>query len=147
MEEATNQMQRAVMSGEMPVNSQPACAQSSPQWTAQAAFLEAQISRLKTGDTRSLREITGFQTNPSGGPSAYYRPSTGGNDGGESAVESWDRGAIRGTSMYSGENGEQVELPTASYYYRNRETGQYLPSENPNPPNDGYDYERMTPQN
>jgi hypothetical protein len=58
-------VQEAAM-GRMP---QPLpCSQNFPQWTSQLAFLEAQISRVQNGDTRSLPEITGVYIHPSHSP-------------------------------------------------------------------------------
>lgn len=147
MQQTTNQMQGAAMNGQMPMNAQPACMQAYPRQLSQAAFLEAQITRLRTGDTPSLREITGIQADSMGGTPSYDHPSTSGNDDAGDAVDHWDRGAIRGTSLYIDENGRQVELPTARYYFHNRETGQYVPSDSPTPPNDGSDYAPVTPNN
>ena len=135
------------MNGQMPMNAQPACMQSYPQQLAQAAFLEAQISRLRTGDKRSLQEIAGIRTGPSDGTPSYNHPSSGGDGAVNNAVDNGDPHVIRGTSLYTDENSRQVELPTARCYYHDRETGQYVPCESPIPPNDGYDYEPMTPNN
>jgi hypothetical protein len=41
------------------------CSQNFPQWISQLAFLEAQISRVQNGDTRTLSEITGVYVHPS----------------------------------------------------------------------------------
>ncbi len=144
MQQATNQMASAAMNGQM-MNNRPACEQAMPQLVAQEAYLETEIYRLQSGDKHStLQQITGVQTGPSG--NGYYRPSGPGNDGGIGAVDKYDRQAIRGTSLYSDENGEQHELQTAPYYYRDRSSGQMVPSNQPQPPNDGRDYETLTPQ-
>ncbi len=142
MQQMTNQYAIAAMNGQMPMGQAP-CQQYMPQLIAEEAFLEGQIYRLQSGDYHSsLTQITGVQV---GGTSAgsYYHPE---NDGGLSAVERYDRQAIRGTSIYADEDGEQHELQTQPYYYRNRSTGDIIHSNQPNPPNDGRDYERFTAQ-
>jgi hypothetical protein len=138
-----------LMNGGTSMMSELPCQQQMQQIAAQVAFVETEIYRLKSGDWRStLFQIQGIpQPGSSNGTApSYDRRSTAGDDG-TNAVDNWDRGAIRGTSLYRDENGETRELPTARYYYRNLETGQYVASESPNPPNDGQGYERMTPQN
>lgn len=155
MQETTRQMQQAAISGGAMPMTRPACEGSYPQWIAQEAMVAAQIARLKNGDTRSLRAINGYGDQPGGGaapsyynPSTpnYYHPSTPQSDG-TGAVEKWDRGAIRGTQLYTDENGEQHELPTADYYYHNTSSGEYVPSSSPTAPADGNNYEPMAPEN
>jgi hypothetical protein len=120
----------------------PACTQYMPQWTAQEALLEKKIYALQTGDTHaSVQDVSGIHTGGSSSPS-YSSPS----DGGTGAVERYSREAIRGNSLYQDENGEQHELATQKYYFRDRASGQVIPSDSPNPPNDGRDYERLTRQ-
>jgi len=143
MQEAMNQQAAAAMNGQM-YTGRPACEQQMPQLVSQMALLETEIYRLQTGDTHSsVREITHIAA-----PDLRSSPSSGGggDDGGLHAVDNYDRQAIRGTSMYSDESGEEHELPTATYYYRDRSSGQFVPSESPDPPNDGRDYERLTAQ-
>ncbi len=143
MTQATQQMAQAAMQG-MLVNNRPGCEQAMPQWIAQEAYLETEIYRLQSGDMHSsVREITGIQapSYPGGG-----REAEGGSRRGDStdAVEEWDRGAIRGTSMYADEAGERHELATENYYYRDRTSGRIVGSDRGDPPNDGGDYERFT---
>ncbi|HTR23502.1 MAG TPA: hypothetical protein VMI10_05920 [Terriglobales bacterium] len=143
MTAATQQMAMNSMNGVMP-GAGASCQQNMPQWTAREAFLETEIYRLQTGDTRSsVRQITGIAgpnySSPTGS-SSYYSPRDG-----TGAVETWDRQAIRGNSMYTDENGEEHELPTQNYYFRDRSSGQYIGSDLPDPPNDGRDYERLEP--
>jgi hypothetical protein len=139
MNQATQQMAQAAINGQM-MNNRPQCEQYMPQWTAQEAYLETEIYRIQTGDHRSsVREITGIT-----GPTPD-RPGTT-SDGGTNAVENWDRQAIRGNSLYVDESGQQHELPTRNYYFRDRASGQIIGSDSPNPPNDGRDYEVFTGQ-
>jgi hypothetical protein len=125
----------------MMVNNRPPCEQYMPQWTAQEAYLETEIYRLQTGDTRtSLRDITGIQAGSrASSPSAYGSPRRDGTD----AVDNWDRQAIRGNSLYTDENGRQQELPTRNYHFRDRASGQIIGSDQPYAPNDGRDYEQL----
>lgn len=138
----------AMMNGQM-INNQPACTQYMPQWTAQEAYLETEIYRLQSGDrSSSMRDIVGIpapRQDASNGPS-YYRPSSPSNDGGIGAVERWDREVNRGTSLYNEPDGTQHELPTQSNYYRNPNSGEIIYSNQPNPPNDGRYWDRLTPQ-
>lgn len=145
MQQASNQMAAAAMNGQM-MSGQPACEAQMPALTAQEAYLETVIYQLQTGDVHStMQQITGVQVGQTSAPS-YYRPSGPGNDGGIGAVENYDRQAIRGTSIYHEEDGTEHELQTEPYYFRNRETGQFVPSNQPDPPNDGQDYEPLSPQ-
>jgi hypothetical protein len=145
MQQATNQMAIAAMNGQM-MSARPACEQYMPQWTAQEAYLETVIYQLQTGDVHStMHQITGVQVRQSNAPS-YDRPSGDANDGGIGAVENYDRQAVRGTSLYDEEDGTEHELPTEPYYFRNRVSGQIVSSNLPDAPNDGHDYEALTPQ-
>jgi hypothetical protein len=141
---ATNRMRDAAIQGQF-YNSRPQCEQSMPQWIAQESYLETEIYRIQTGDhSSSVCQVTGIQgeaCNTGAGAS-----SRGSSDDGTGAVENWDRQAIRGTSIYTDEDGEQHELPTEPYYFRDRSTGKYIGSTSPNPPNDGRDYEVLTGQ-
>ena len=147
-DQARNQMNMAMMQGQGMINNQPSCLQNMPQWFQRITFLEAAIYQLQTGDrTTSVRGIVGIPEAQSGGSEAsYYRPSSPSNDGGIGAVERWDREANRETSLYNEPDGTEHELPTAPYYYRNPNSGQILPSNSPNPPNDGRYWDPMTPQ-
>jgi hypothetical protein len=137
MNEATNRMRDAAIQGQF-YNARPQCEQYMPQWTAQEAYLETEIYRIQTGDKRStVREITGV-TGPTG--------TSGGSSSGDGtdAVDRWNRQANRGNTMYTDESGQQHELPTRAYYFRDRSSGQIIGSDSPNPPNDGRDYEQFT---
>jgi|SRR5579859_574737 len=140
MNQATQQMAQAAANGVM-VDNRPACEQYMPQWTAQEAYLETEIYRIQTGDRRSsVREITGVTGPTSSSSSSSGRSSSDGTD----AVDNWDREAIRGNSLYTDENGEEHELPTRSYYFRDRVSGQIVGSDQPYAPNDGRDYEQLS---
>jgi hypothetical protein len=134
----------AAANGQM-INNMPPCNQNMQMWTAQMAYLETEIYRIQTGDHSStVGQITGTgsygsQSSPNGSYSG--RSST---DDGTAAVERSTREGIRGNSMYTDEDGEQHELATQPYYFRDRSTGQYIGSTSPNPPNDGRDYEVLT---
>jgi hypothetical protein len=142
LQETSNQNAQAAMNG-MAFSAGPACQQNMAQWTAQAAYLETEIYKLQGGDQNaSVRQVSGIAAD-SGTPSSYYRPDA---DDGTAAVERTTREGIRGHSLYTDEDGKQYELDTQPYYYRNRTSGQLVGSEQPNPPNDGRDYEQMTPQ-
>jgi hypothetical protein len=142
LQQTSNQNAQAAMSG-MPFSPGPACQQNMAQWTAQAAYLETEIYKLQGGDQNaSVRQVSGIAAD-SGTPSSYYRPDA---DSGTAAVERTTREGIRGHSLYTDEDGKEYELDTQPYYYRNRATGQLVGSEQPQPPNDGRDYEQMTPQ-
>jgi len=78
---------------------------------------------------------------PTGGQSpSYYTPSTGSNDGGLAAVEQWDRNVIRENEMYTDQYGEQHELPSASNYYQNNSTGEYVATPTQAPPDNQNNY-------
>jgi hypothetical protein len=144
MQQATNQMAQAAMNGQM-YSARPACEQEMAQLTAQEAYLETVIYQLQTGDVHAtMQQITGVQIGSNSNAPSYYRPSGPGNDGGLSAVENYDRQGVRGTSLYNEEDGAQHELPTAPYYFRDRETGQFVSSQQSTPPNDGHDYDPLT---
>jgi len=148
MTEATNRMRDAAIQGQF-YNGRPQCEQNMPQWIAQESYLETEIYRIRSGDhNSSLCEVTGVQgqaCNPSAGSSSGGARAA--SDDGTGAVENWDRQAIRDNSIYTDEDGEQHELPTQPYYFRDRSSGQYIGSSSPNPPNDGRDYEVLTGQN
>lgn len=141
MTAATNQQAAAAMNGQF-YNPRPACEAQMPAYIARESYLETEIYRLQTGDTHSsMTDITGVQVGSRGDtPSSRTRS----NDG-TGAVEDWDRGAIRGNSMYQDEDGEQHELATQDYYYRERSSGRIIGSSQSEPPNDGRDYERFQP--
>ena len=144
MNRARADMAIAAANGGMP--SPPSCEQDMQQWAYQLNLAETEIYRLKTGDTHSsFNQLNGVSPSTGGSAPSYYHPTTPSDDG-TAAVDRWDRGAIRGTTMYKDEKGEEKELPTADYYYHDLETGQYVPSESSAPPNDGHDYQPMTPE-
>ena len=130
----------AAMNGQMVPP--PQCSGQMAQWTAQEAFLETEIYKLKGGDPNAtVRQVSGIAENPGYGSGS--RRSAGASDDGTGAVEDWDRGAIRGTAIYTDEGGEQHELPTRSYYFRDRSSGEIVGSDLPNAPNNGRDYEEL----
>lgn len=143
MQQASNQMAMNAMNGQMPGAGAP-CEQAMPQWTAQEAYLETEIYRLQTGDNKTdVWGVTGVQR-PQYGSS--YAPSGSGGSSGDAAEQSvnrWDRQSIRGNSLYTDETGEQRELPTYKYYFRDRASGELIGSDQPYAPNNGRDYERM----
>ena len=142
---ATNRMRDAAIQGQF-YNYRPQCEQSMPQWIAQESYLETEIYRIQTGDhSSSVCQVTGIQGEACNTGSGASR-SNGSSDDGTGAVENWDRQAIRGNSIYTDEDGEEHELPTEPYYFRDRSTGKYIGSISPNPPNDGRDYEVLTGQ-
>lgn len=139
----TQQMQQAAISGSGMMPAPPACEENMPYWISQEALAETEIHRLQTGDTRSdVYDVSGIPRPSNSGPSSG---SSGSSDGGVGSVDDWDRGAIRGTTIYVGEDGTRRELPTRDYYYRNRASGQIIASTESEPPNDGNDYERLQP--
>jgi hypothetical protein len=142
--QAMQQQAAAAMQGQM-YSQMPPCNQNMQAWTAQMAYLETEIYRAQTGDHSStVGQITGTgsygsQSSPSG-----YRGGGLGSDDGTAAVERSTREGIRGNSMYTDESGETHELPSQPYYFRDKETGQFVPSTTGNAPNDGHDYEPLT---
>jgi hypothetical protein len=142
--QAMQQQAAAAMQGQM-YSQMPPCNQNMQAWTAQMAYLETEIYRAQTGDHSStVGQITGTgsygsQSSPSG-----YRGGGSGSDDGTAAVERSTREGIRGNSMYTDESGETHELPSQPYYFRDKETGQFVPSATGNAPNDGHDYEPLT---
>ena len=144
MNEATQQQAAAAMNGQM-YNPRPACEQYMPQIIAQEAFLETEMYKLQGGDPNAtVRQVSGIAPPQYSG--SY--PSSGSGSSGSSTdpVDTWDRQAIRGTSLYTDETGTQRELATHSYYFRDRASGELIGSEQPYPPNNGRDYEVIQPQ-
>lgn len=141
------QMAAAAMNGVMP-GAGPACQQNLPQITVQLALLQTYITRLETGNQNitvceanaGLQGCQGLEA--SSHSSSSYSPP----DDGTGTVERAARQGIRGTTIYSDENGDQHELPTRDFYYRDRSTGQFVGSDSPNPPNNGRDYEPLQPE-
>jgi hypothetical protein len=136
----------AVANGMMP-GSGPACEQSMPQWTVQWALLSTYIARLKTGNTH----LTVCEANPGlrgceSLEASSRSSSSSSSDDGTEVVERSTRQGIRGTTLYTVEGGEQHDLPTRDYYYRDRNTGQFVGSDSPNPPDNVHDYEPLQPE-
>jgi len=52
----------------------------------------------------------------------------------------------RKTANYVDEEGEEHELPIAPYYFKDRATGKFVPSETQEPPDDQHDYVLMQKQ-
>ena len=144
MNEATRQQAMAAMNGQM-YNVRPACEAAMPQMIAQEAFLETEIYKLQGGDPNAtVRDVSGIAP-PQYGGSPY---SSGSPSSGSSAdpVDTWDRQAIRGNSLYTDETGEEHELATRNYYFRDRASGELIGSDSPTPPYNGRDYEVIQPQ-
>lgn len=145
MQVASQQMAYGAMNGQMPGAGAP-CQQMMPQWTAQEAYFETEIYRLQSGDTRSdMWQVTGVQRPQYS--SSYAQSGSRGSSGddAERAVERWDRQSIRGNSLYTDETGEEHELPSRNYYFRDRVSGQMIGSDSPDAPNNGRDYEVIEP--
>lgn len=144
MQQAMNQTAAAAVNGAM-YSGQPACQQNMAQWTAQAAYLETEIYKLEGGDPHaSVREVSGIPESSStpSHSSAYGSSSSDGTE----AVERATREGIRGHSLYNDEDGREYELDTRPYYFRDRASGRLVGSDQPYAPNDGRDYEQLTPR-
>ena len=127
--------------------------QNYPQWIAQGALLQTYIQRLKTGNMNltvceanaNVRGCQGLEA--SAPPSSVGEGGTSSNGDRENeATDRWDRGAIRGTSIYVDRYGEKHELATAPYYFEDVVHGTYIPSNSPTPPDNAGDYVQMTQQ-
>ncbi len=142
--QAMQQQAAAAMNGQM-YSPMPPCNQNMQAWTAQMAFLETEMYRAQTGDhTSTVGQITGTGSYGSqSSPSGYHSGGSAPDDG-TAAVERSTREGIRGNSLYTDESGETHELPNQPYYFRDKETGQFVPSTTGNAPNDGHDYEPLT---
>ena len=139
------QMAEGAMNGVMP-GAGPACQQNLPQLTVQLALLQTYITRLQTGNMHitvceANAGLQGCQAMEASSHSSSSPP-----DDGTEAVERATRQGIRGNTIYTDANGEEHELPTRDYYYRDRSTGQFVGSDSPNPPNNGRDYEPLQPE-
>ena len=132
-----------------PNSNRPECEQNLNEWMAEGLSLEAALKRAQTGDYHSsLEQIEGIRSGgrSTGGGGTNYRPSTG--DAALDAVDRADRQGIRGHTMYTDSHGEQHELPTASHYYEDTTTGEFIPSESSTPPTDTtHTYVEMVPEN
>lgn len=125
-------MRNGAMSGNPVVVPLPPCWNDRAQQIAQLAFIETQIYHLQNpGDhTSHVCDVTAACNTPS--------PRTAPN-------ANYDRGAIRGTSIYTDSFGEEYELPTNTYVYRDRASGRIFGGDQP-PPNNGRDYENLQAQ-
>jgi len=132
---------------------EPACFQNMYQQAIQVGILVTRISRLKTGNMNLT--FCQANNNPRGCESVQILPGSGsssGSSGGSgddpyATVEQSTRQGIRGNTMYTDGQGQQHELPTAPYYFRDTQTGEFVSSDSPNPPNNTHTYELMTAEN
>ena len=139
------QMAAGAMNGAMP-GAGPACQQNLPQLTVQLALLQTYITRLQTGNPNlTVCEANAGLQGCQGMEASSHSSSPPADDGTE-AVERATRQGIRGTTIYTDANGEQHELPTRDYYYRDRNTGQFVGTDSPNPPDNVHDYEPLQPE-
>ena len=131
-------------SGAMPGEG-PACQQRMQWVTARMALLETEISKLQGGNPNAtVWDVSGIPRGSSYTPSSPGSSSSpSSSDGGIGAVENATRQGIRGTSLYTDEDGETHELPTREYYYRDRSSGQIYGSDSPNPPDNNRNYEQF----
>jgi hypothetical protein len=144
MNEATRQQAMAAMNGQM-YNPRPACEAAMPQMIAQEAFLETEIYKLQGGDQNAtVREVSGIAPPQYGG--SPYSSASSSSGSSTDPVDTWDRQAIRGNSLYTDETGEEHELATRPYYFRDRASGALIGSDSPTPPYNGRDYEVIQPQ-
>jgi hypothetical protein len=144
LEQASQQAAAAAMQGQF-YNGQPQCQSYMPLWIAQEAVLETNIYRIQTGNyNATVLEVSGVQVGPEYSRS-LVSSSRGSSDDGTGAVEDWDRGAIRGTQMYRDESGQEQELANHNFYYRNRSTGELVPTQLQNPPDNQHDWELLQP--
>lgn len=144
--------QQAALNGMMPMESE--CTQHYPQWISQQALLQTYVARLKSGNMNMTvceanAGMSGCQgLEASAPPSSYGERGTSSNGDRETeATDNWDRGAIRGTSIYVDRYGQKHELATAPYYFEDTVHGTYVPSNSPNPPDNTENYVPMTQQN
>lgn len=146
MNQMNYQMQQAAISGSGLMPPPPPCEQYMPGWIAQEAVAERNIHALETGDTSSdVYGVTGIPRPSSDGVGGSSASGGGSTDDGTAAVEDWDRGAIRETGIYAGEDGEQYELSNNGYHYKDRNSGEIVTTNSPDAPNDGHDYETLRP--
>ena len=129
--------------GIMPGAHQPACAQYMYQWEAQAALLSTEIQQLQ-GAHGSVCQLSGYCA-----PSSSYSPSSssGGSynnpDGGVNAAERTSRIGIQGNCNYSDQYGEVYSRPCENYYYQDTRSGELSPTDRPEVPNNGRDYQLL----
>jgi hypothetical protein len=111
------------------------------------ALLVTYITRLQTGN----RSLTVCQANiglagcESLEASASSSSSSSSDDT-SNAVERASRQGILGQTIYTDGNGDQHELPTRDYYYRDLVTGDIVGSNSPSPPNGVHQYEQLRPE-
>ena len=126
---------------------EPACFQNWNQQIIQGALLQTYISRLQTGNMN----LTVCQANPGlrGCEGVQIASGAGGSSSGGDSDEGgrYSRQAIRGNTIYTDEEGGTHELPTAPYYFKDKQTGEFVSSQFPTPPNNTHTYESMTPEN
>jgi len=144
------EQQAAISSGGMSMGNvmEPACEQNMNQWIYQGLILQTRITRLETGNPN----ITVCQANPGvrgceGVQLASGAGSSSSGGGNSDDAGRYDRQAIRGNTIYTDEEGGTHELPTASYYFKDKVTGEFVASQYPTPPNNTHTYEQMTPEN
>jgi hypothetical protein len=143
--------QNAAMNGMMP--GEAPCTQNYPQWMARGALLATYIQRLKTGNMNltvceANANVRGCGALEASAPPSSLRDGETSSNGDREleATDRWDRGAIRGTSIYVDRYGEKHELATAPYYFEDVVHGTYIPSNSSTPPDNAGDYVLMTQQ-
>jgi hypothetical protein len=138
MSQCYAQMQQLIATG-----GAPPCEQSMGMWTAELAVAQTNVYRIQTGNYQAtVEQVTGVQVTPSSSGGLVRSSDVSGSDNG---VGDWDRAELHGTSLYTDANGEEHELATANYYYRNKATGDMVASETENPPDYQHDWEEMRP--
>jgi hypothetical protein len=138
MTQCYQQMQALIATG-----GAPPCEQYMGMWTAELAVAQTNVYRIQTGNYQAtILEVTGVQVTPSSSGGLVKSSDVSGSDNG---VGDWDRAELHGTSLYTDENGEQHELATANYYYRNKTTGDMVPTNTETPPDYQHDWEEMQP--
>jgi len=117
----------------------PPCSADLAAITERVAFLELRIYRLRSGDNQTpSATLMPNLASPGQGSGGGRYSSTPPDPAGR-----YDRQAVRGTSIYRDENGEEHELPTQNYYFRDRASGAIIGSNTPDPPDNYHDYERF----
>ena len=130
------QMQQLIATG-----GAPPCEQSMGLWNVELAVAQTNVYRIQTGNYQAtIEQVTGMQVTPSAS-SGLVKSS----DASDNGVGDWTRAELHGTSLYADENGEQHELATANYYYRNKTTGDMVASETETPPDYQHDWQEMQP--
>ena len=144
MAESNQQMlqaQQNAMRGMMPPP-MPYCMNQMPALIAAAAVDEANIFNLEHPGAHA--QPCNFVINGCGPVS--YGFGRGGAGGNPQDPAGYDMHAIRGHTIYVDSAGNEYELPTQSYYFRNPNTGRIFASDSPYPPNDGGTYEPLQPK-